>query len=394
MENSSSSKSTTTINALPNDTLQAIDDDIDSLVQPTLARMTKGLPRHELKLILMEAQECEDAIMKEIRLLEAAAGLPVTPITTDPTTNVEFNKSSSTEKGASEIKSSKTNKAADASTTKKSNGNDSGTKDTEKDTDSKQTKTTENNNSSSNDDTTKTSSNESKSDESKVAEDSLAMGGWAYDAMGGLNYHSTVDALITSEITPMDRYFSLSAMLGRLRIPLDLPPVPQASDFTEDTTSTSAASTSTSTKNNPKSNNNTNKDSSSNSSNKSNTKKSGSSSSNNSNSSSNANSNNQTVTNPILDKQQQSERKQKLKFLEKQKALLALESNPIYHKPLEQTQLLALWKRISSHRTCTVFRRPVSSKDGMFVKLNIPIIKCIQTQMIFLEKSFNQVLSL
>jgi len=52
-----------------------------------------------------------------------------------------------------------------------------------------------------------------------------------------------------------------------------------------------------------------------------------------------------------MKKQQLNEYKQTLKWLEKQKALMELETNPFYDKPLEQTPLLALWKRISSHRT-------------------------------------------
>ena len=75
-------------------------------------------------------------------------------------------------------------------------------------------------------------------------------------------------------------------------------------------------------------------------------------------------------------KKQLQERKQTLKWLEKQKALMELETNPFYDKPLEQTQLLALWKRISSHRTAAVFRKPVSVKDGKIVCISISIFIC------------------
>jgi len=62
-----------------------------------------------------------------------------------------------------------------------------------------------------------------------------------------------------------------------------------------------------------------------------------------------------------------------LKWLEKQKALMDLETNPFYYKSSEQTPLLALWKRISSDRTIAVFRKPVSVKDGKKVCMYIHI---------------------
>jgi len=47
------------------------------------------------------------------------------------------------------------------------------------------------------------------------------------------------------------------------------------------------------------------------------------------------------------------------------KSLLALDSHPEYRREhAEPASLLTLWKRISSHRTAAVFRRPVNPKEA------------------------------
>ena len=46
------------------------DDDVSSLLLPSLQRLTKGLPRRELQSMVSEAQTCEEALVKEIQQLE------------------------------------------------------------------------------------------------------------------------------------------------------------------------------------------------------------------------------------------------------------------------------------------------------------------------------------
>jgi hypothetical protein len=46
--------------------------DVDALIEPSLYRLTEGLPNRELKIVVSEAKECEEALLKEIELLEAA----------------------------------------------------------------------------------------------------------------------------------------------------------------------------------------------------------------------------------------------------------------------------------------------------------------------------------
>lgn len=49
------------------------DDDIDnSLVQATLLRLTAGLPKRELRLMVQESTECEVELLNDIRILEQA----------------------------------------------------------------------------------------------------------------------------------------------------------------------------------------------------------------------------------------------------------------------------------------------------------------------------------
>ena len=62
---------------------------------------------------------------------------------------------------------------------------------------------------------------------------------------------------------------------------------------------------------------------------------------------------------------QQVKRKQDKQGLDRYQALLALESHPEYtRKHADPTQLLAAWKRLSSHRTAGVFRRSVNPKEA------------------------------
>ena len=354
----------------------SIESEVKTMIEPSLSRLTKGLPKHELILIMMEAQECEEALLKEIRLLEAAAGLSQDGAgTTTGTIGKTNDKQSRKEDRQTYDRKEKKQKKNDKIDKNKSNSDKV---------------------------ESKTSSASSKLDFDP--DTSLALGGWALDSMQGLNHHSTVESMMKSIMTPTDRYFSLSALLGRLRQPLNLSPTPQASSFlkknnnsltiqvTSSATNTSinsnsslsnhSSSGSNSINNNKdkqkhrnSSNSNTSTSSSDNNSRrKSSSKKSDTNSSNNNHSSNHSQPNNesnittnnthQTALDNKLDKQQQQQRKQNIKLLEKQKALLAMSNNPIYYKKLEQPQLLLLWKRLSSHRTATVFRKPVSSRDG------------------------------
>ena len=67
----------------------------------------------------------------------------------------------------------------------------------------------------------------------------------------------------------------------------------------------------------------------------------------------------------------EQEKKKKRLALEKQKALLLLDKNDIYDgEQVDTTALLALYKKISSHRTAVVFRKPVNPAEGeIFVSM-------------------------
>ena len=56
---------------------------VQSLIKPTLYRLTEGLPRHELKLMENEAKECEAALLEEIRILEQTIGINTKSATPD-----------------------------------------------------------------------------------------------------------------------------------------------------------------------------------------------------------------------------------------------------------------------------------------------------------------------
>jgi hypothetical protein len=50
----------------------ASESDVDALIEPSLYRLTEGLPNRELKIVVSEAKECEEALLQEIELLESA----------------------------------------------------------------------------------------------------------------------------------------------------------------------------------------------------------------------------------------------------------------------------------------------------------------------------------
>jgi len=60
-----------------------------------------------------------------------------------------------------------------------------------------------------------------------------------------------------------------------------------------------------------------------------------------------------------------AEKKKSRLALEKQEALFLLDKNETYHREQPDTAaLLALYKKISSHRTAAVFRKPVNPAEG------------------------------
>ena len=123
---------------------------------------------------------------------------------------------------------------------------------------------------------------------------------------GDVNYLESVDAMLETEFTPPDRYFTISALVGRLREPLKLPYPPNSRILAAKTLS--------------------------------------------------------LPNNKI--KKSDIEKKKRL-AIEKQQALLALDKNAIYHmEQPDTTALLNLYKRVSSHRTAAVFRKPVNPLEA------------------------------
>jgi len=53
--------------------LAQLEEQASALIDPALLRLTEGLPRWELDLVVKEADECEKALLKEIDMLEQAA---------------------------------------------------------------------------------------------------------------------------------------------------------------------------------------------------------------------------------------------------------------------------------------------------------------------------------
>lgn len=137
---------------------------------------------------------------------------------------------------------------------------------------------------------------------------------------GNMNEQERValDRLLGYELTPPDRFFTISALMGRLRDPL-APPLPPNSTI---------AAARRAAQQVPKK--------------KKSTTPTG----------------NTTPTNHhLMDEESRT--------VERYHQLLALDSHPEYwRKHTDSTQLLAVWKRLSSHRTAAVFRRPVNPKEA------------------------------
>lgn len=194
---------------------RSLDATIDPMLLPIMYRLTKGLPRRELKLMIEESKSCEQAILEEIEQLEKGLG----------------------EKVASQIK------------------------------------------------------------EEETAE---------------------LDMILESDVTPADTFYTVSALVGRLRADMAVP-LPPNSTLPEHRLQTGLVGPP-----NKKKKKDANKD---------------------------------------VPKKETEE--STLDTHEKRKQLLALEQNPEYTKEhATPTALLALWKKISNHRASIVFRRPVNPKEA------------------------------
>jgi hypothetical protein len=148
---------------------------------------------------------------------------------------------------------------------------------------------------------------------------------------------SSVDIMLETEVTPPDRYFTVSALLGRLRDDL-APPLPPNSTLPALRAQHGILQPATKKKK-----------------------------------SSNPNDSSAPAADaPLSD-------------LEKQKRVLALEKNPEYTKEHPNpAALLALWKKLSSHRTSIVFRRPVNPKEapGYTERIHFPMDMSLARKMI------------
>lgn len=133
----------------------------------------------------------------------------------------------------------------------------------------------------------------------------------------GPNYLSSAKDILTTDLTPLDRYFTVSSLIGRLREPLDTPSIPQV--LSSEDVDIKTADTNTND----------------------NAKKKATKSSN-------------------------AVQQNRLKVLRIYKRIEMLkEENEIYTQVLtDNTALLALVKRISNHRTAAVFRRAVNPKEA------------------------------
>lgn len=125
---------------------------------------------------------------------------------------------------------------------------------------------------------------------------------------------SAATMMISSESTPPDRYYAVSALMGRLRDPLSTPLTPLS------TTRQQQAQQ-------------------------------------------------ERLAQQLLTKKKKAPSPDlgddTLRQIERQRLLLSLDKHPEYRNPhTDSTRLLATWKRISSHRTATVFRRPVNPKEA------------------------------
>uniref|UniRef100_A0A7S4RD26 Bromo domain-containing protein n=1 Tax=Ditylum brightwellii TaxID=49249 RepID=A0A7S4RD26_9STRA len=291
------------------DALQAMDNLVPSLIAPSLKRLTAGLPRQELDLMKREADAAMQDLEKEIRILEGSIG-------------IKGDAPAATTVGASED----TKKKEEETTMKK--------EETE--------------------DVTKTTTDTKPKKSLKRPLPPLDIPG------GPPTTLTTADAMLTSEIIPSDRYFTVAALLGRLRDCVETDPPPNSARHRKmleeklniqsmacQAVAAAAAAKDSGSKDIVE-------------------KEAGgvTPTASGKNVAVGGGGNNNADLNVILETLEK-ERQQKQTLLDKQRALLALEENELYRKKHTETAtLLSLWKRISSHRTATVFRKPVNAREA------------------------------
>lgn len=217
--------------------LEAMERDAQSLVDPALYRLTSGMPLHELQNMVKEADDCERALIEEIRILENEAGVAEADLTAQP------------------------------------------------------------------------------------ARESTS---------GPMPAHfANVDDMLASDLSAASGFYGVSALLGRLRGPLEMPLPPNAP-------AQQVAKKGGRPKKNP-----------------------GAAAA--------------GAAAGGADSKEDIERKEKDAALAKTRALLALSKDPTYTKPLESNApLTALCKKIANHRTSMVFRRPVNPKEAPGYEERIP----------------------
>jgi hypothetical protein len=258
-------------------------ESIEAILPATLFRLAECLPMTELDVIIREARACENALEKEIELLEAEL---VGEQQQHNDNNNKKKRKRVEEDGSNDVNS----------------GNNS-------------------------------------PEQLQEPSISIPLLPTPYQPGGTtINFLDNVNDILSTEFSPPDRYFTISALLGRLRVPLKLP------------ATTSAAALDAASAN---------------------------------------------ITFKSKKEEMEAERKAKLTklSLERQQALLSLEANENYNKEQpDTTSLLALWKRISSHRTSAVFRKPVNPLEapGYTERILFPIDLSLIRKMIMarLIKSF------
>lgn len=248
------------------------------LFYDTMYRMTDGLPAYELQSIATEAADCEAALEKEIQMLEASIA------------------AAEAEQAEAEAEASVNGKAQTEGTT--TNNTD-----------------------------TSTTAPASAPTAAPAALPHPAPAPAAapvllhtpiippeYDATNTStnNYLSSTDQILATELSPLDRYFTVSALLGRMREPFHTPPPPH-SGLAAARLAALAALEKKKTKNNLS-----------------------------------------------------AAQSRKIQSVDKYQKIFHLkDANEIYTmKQTDNAALLALVKRISNHRTATVFRKAVDPKEA------------------------------
>lgn len=230
---------------------------LEELVYPSLHRLTEGLPKHELSIMVNEAKACEAELLEEIRLLEEAL------------------KEEEAKSGEA-----KSNNETDPAATAPANPDPTGAN----------------------------------------------AAGAAAVSNHPVTKSSPVDIILASEITPPDRYPTVSALFGRLREPIatPLPPFSSLIAIRQQQQQQQQQASAAQKK-----------------------KVLG------------------TAT-PTPEQLIEYDRRERQQAMAKQRKLLQLSAHAEYRREhADSVALLTLWKKISSHRTAAVFRRPVNPKEGM-----------------------------